>query len=120
MKVISAIVGIILLSASLILAYLSNHHANEMVIKKDAIVMKYVHDSDKALESGDIKGAIKSAKLAIKADPNTKKGYVCLENAYTKKYKPTDEMSNTTEDSAAPVAMPSFAPPSYDEDDMGC
>ena len=116
MKVISAIVGIVLLSASLILAYLSNNHANEMIVKKDAIVMKYVNDSDKALKSGDIKGAIKFAKLAIKADPNSKKGYICLENAYTKKYKSDEEESSSKYDNTP-------TQPTQEEDeeeDMGC
>jgi len=116
MKVISAIVGIVLLSASLILAYLSNSHSNEMIVKKDAIVMKYVNDSDKALESGDIKGAIKSAKLAIKADPNSKKGYVCLENAYTKKYKSNEEAPLNGYGSTP--TQP--AQEEEEEEDMGC
>jgi Tfp pilus assembly protein PilF len=112
MKVISAIVGIILLGASFTLAYLSNSNATKMLANKDAIVMKYIDNSNKALENEDIKGAIKFAKSAIKADPSNKEAYKTLENIYMVKYKPNeDEEENTKEQ------------PSEDEEeeeDMGC
>ncbi len=97
MKVISSIVGAVLLTAAFVLAYLSNGNANEMIAKKEAIVMKYVDDSTKALEEENISDAIKFAKLAIAADTKNKSGFKALEAAYELKYKP-EEGSEDEED----------------------
>ena len=115
MKVISAAVGIMLLGASLILAYLSNSNATQMLAKKDAIVMKYVSDSTSALENGDTKTAIKFAKLAIKADPSSKKGFTSLEDAYKAKYKPSEDYMSNGGGSEQPAADEE-----EEEEDMGC
>jgi hypothetical protein len=98
MKVISSIVGLVLLSAAFILAYLANTNANEMITKKEAIVMKYVDDSTTALEEENISDAIKFAKLAIAADTKNKAGFKALEAAYETKYKPADDEEGEEEE----------------------
>ncbi len=108
MKILSIIVGLILLAASATLSYVSANNGAEMLAKKDAIVMQYVDASDEALDDEDITGAIKYAKLAIQADPKSKKGYICYTNAMEEKYQ-TDE-----EDSDSPEAE------SSEESFMGC
>ena len=112
MKVISAIVGIILLGASFTLAYLSNSNAEQMIKNKDAIVMKYVGDSSTALEEGNFKVAIKFAKLAIAADPKSKKGFKAYDAIMEAKYQPSE---NTTSTQVAPAADED-----EEEEDMGC
>jgi hypothetical protein len=98
MKVISSIVGLVLLSAAFILAYLSNTNANEMIANKQAIVMKYVSDSTAALEEEDLSAAIKFAKLAIAADAKNRAGFKALEAAYETKYKPADDEESEDEE----------------------
>ena len=115
MKIISSIVGIILLGASFTLAYLSNNNASEMIAKKDAIVVKYINDANRALENEDIKNAIKFAKLAIKIDPNNKQGYNTLENIYMVKYKPNEEEETSDNNSNEQPSTDE-----EEEEDMGC
>ena len=113
MKVLSTIVGIALLGASLVLAYLSSSNSAQMIKNKNAIVMKYVEQSTKALEEEDIKGAIKAAKLAIAADPKNKAGFKAYEDAIEAKYKPNEESQDESTNEQ----------PSEDEEeeeDMGC
>jgi hypothetical protein len=115
MKVVSAGVGGALLSASLVLAYLSNNNAEQMIENQNAIVMKYVDDSTKSLQSENISGAIKFAKMAIVADPKNKAGFKAYEKAMELKYKPKDmdEKNQIIEES--PVQEVIEAAP-----DMGC
>lgn len=117
MKVTSAIVGTVLLTTALILSYLSNSSATEMMAKKDAIIMKYVNKSNNALESGDIYGAIKFAKLAIVVDPKSKSGFEAYETAIKSQYKPADSSdiyTNSTNKKEMPSHKMEKAP------DMGC
>jgi len=109
MQKLSILVGIVLLIAASALSYFSATDGKKMLEKKDAIVMKYVDASDSALEDEDIKNAIKYAKLAIQADPKSKKGYVCYTNAMEEKY----QSSGDSENSDTPQA-------SEDSADMGC
>jgi len=113
MKVISAIVGIILLGASFTLAYLSNSNVEQMNKNKEAIVMKYVNDSTVALEEGNFKVAIKFAKLAIAADPKSKAGFKAYESVMQAKYKPS-------ENSAPTQTAPAAQEEEDEEEDMGC
>ena len=112
MKVISAIVGLILLGASFTLAYLSNNNAEQMIQNKQAIVMKYVSDSTIALEEGNYKVAIKFAKLAIAADPKSKVGFKAYELIMETKYKPSEN--------SAPTQVAPAAEEEEEEEDMGC
>ena len=109
MQKLSIAVGIVLLIAATVLSYVSANSGAKMLAKKDAIVMKYVNASDAALEDEDIKGAIKYAKMAIQADPKSKKGYVCYTNAMEEKYQSTGDSEN----SDTPQA-------SGDDTSMGC
>lgn len=114
MKVTSAIVGTVLLTTSLGLSYLSNSSATQMIAKKDAIIMKYIDDSNSALESGDIKGALKFAKLAIAVDPKDKKGFKAYENIMEVKYKPSEDYTEDTSTNKQPSVE------EEEEEDMGC
>lgn len=116
MKVVSAGVGAVLLTASLTLSYLSNSNAKKMIENQNAIVMKYVSDSTKALENEDLKGAKKFAKKAIQADPNNKAGFKAYEAVVEKKFKPIDSDVDTQ---SAP-AVPDLAPAYEEDEDMGC
>ena len=113
MKVISAIVGLVLLGASFTLAYLSNSNVEQMNKNKEAIVMKYVSDSTVALEEGNYKVAIKFAKLAIAADPKSKVGFKAYELIMETKYKPSE---NSESIQTAPAAQED----EDEEEDMGC
>jgi len=114
MKVISAIVGLVLLGASFTLAYLSNNNAEQMNKNKEAIVMKYVSDSTTALEEGDFKVAIKFAKLAIAADPKSKSGFKAYDAIMEAKYKPSEDETSTQTAPAETEEEEEEAP------DMGC
>ncbi len=123
MKVVSAGVGAVLLTASFSLAYLSSNSADKMIEKQNAIVMKYVNDSKKALENKDLKSAKKFAKKAIQADANNKAGFKIYEEVLKAKYKPVElENSSTTVNS---VVVPAQSSPQNDEEEedeeaMGC
>ena len=115
MKSISAIVGIVLLVASTLVVVLSTSEET-YIEKKDAMVMKYVDQSNKALKDKNIKEAIKFAKLAIAVDPKNKKSFKAYESAMELKYKPSQEEIQEGEE---------FEQPSADEDEeeapvMGC
>ncbi len=109
MKKLSILVGALLLIAASALSYFSAKNGKIMLKKRDAIVMKYVNASDAALEDEDIKNAIKYAKMAIQANPKSKKGYICYTNAMEEKY----QSSGDSENSDTPQA-------STDSADMGC
>jgi len=113
MKVISAIVGLVLLGASFTLAYLSNSNVEQMNKNKEAIVMKYVSDSSIALEDGDYKVAIKFAKLAIAADPKSKVGFKAYDAVMEAKYKPSENETSTQ-------TAPEVDEEEDEEEDMGC
>ena len=115
MKVISAIVGLILLGASFTLAYLSNNNAEQMIKNKQAIVMKYCSDSSEALDNNNFKEAIKFAKLAIAVDPKSKEGFKAYENIMKAKYKPSED--STTSEQVAPAAVEEEE---EEAPDMGC
>ena len=116
MKVISAIVGIVLLGASFILASLASSNATEMIEKKDAIVMKYIEQSNVAVENEDTKSALKFAKLAIQADPKSKKAFKAYEAIVEAKYKPSeDAQSSQGNGNESPVDDEE-----EEEEDMGC
>ncbi len=95
MKIISIIVGLILIASAAALSYVSANNGAKMLQKRDAIVMKYVNLSDSALEDEDIQGAIKYAKMAIQADPKNKKGYTCYTNAMEEKYQNAGDSENS-------------------------
>ena len=114
MKVISAIVGLILLGASFTLAYFANNNAEQMIKNKQAIVMKYCGDSNTALENNNFKEAIKFAKLAIAADPKAKDGFKAYEKVMKAKYKPSQD--STTQAPVAPAAVEE----EEEAPDMGC
>jgi hypothetical protein len=107
MQKLSIAVGLVLLIAATVLSYVSANSGAKMLAKKDAIVMKYVNASDTALEDEDIKGAIKYAKMAIQADPKSKKGYICYTNAMEEKYQTSgdSENSDTPQASAGDSSM---------------
>jgi len=109
MQKLSILVGAILLISASALSYFSATNGKEMLEKRDAMVMKYVNASDAALEDEDIKNAIKYAKLAIQANPKSKKGYACYTNAMEEKY----QSSGDSENSDTPQA-------NSDNEDMGC
>lgn len=115
MKVISSIV---LLIGALALAYISSANGGAMMAKKDAMVMKYVDASKAALDSADIAGAIKNAKMAIEVDPKSKKGFDAYSNALEKKFKPANSDTNSVATPTPAAAAPSLAP-AYQED-LGC
>jgi len=107
-------IGILLLIGALVLSYVSSSNGEAMMAKKDALVTKYVDISNQALEDDAIDVAIKNAKMAIQADPNSKKGFTAYKKALEAKYKPTD----------AEIAIPEQSSPAeeddYNEDDLGC
>jgi|GEM_PF-2615594 len=117
MKVVSAGVGAALLTASLVLAYLSNSNAEKMIANQDAIVMKYINDSTKALESDNISGAIKFAKMAIVADPKSKIGFKAYEKAIELKYKPLQSEEGAIQ---APIEREKPTIEIEEAPDMGC
>jgi Tfp pilus assembly protein PilF len=116
MKVISAIVGIVLLGASFILASLASSNATEMIAKQDAIVMKYIAQSDEAMAEEDFKSAIKFVKLAIQVDPKSKKAFKAYETIMEAKYKPaqSDDEDSSTSTQESP------SDDEEEEEDMGC
>jgi len=121
MKVVSAGVGAVLLTASFTLAYLANNNAQEMIANQNEIVMKYVDDSKEALENEDLNGAKKFAKKAIQADPNNKAGFKAYEEVLKSKYKPTEvENSNIETNSVVTPIQPSVEEEEEDEGAMGC
>ncbi len=118
MKIIPVAVGVVLLIAAIVLSFVSANNGAKILVKQDIVVMKYVNESDKSLKSGDINGALKYAKLAIQANPQGKKGYICYTNAMVAKYKPAKTQSTT-----APVAPTQKKPatqPASDEGSFGC
>jgi len=116
MKVISAIVGIVLLGASFILASLSSSNANEMIAKKEAIVQRYIKQSNEAMESEDVKSAIKFVRLAIQADPKSKSAFKAYEAIIASKYKPSEDEESSQENSNESPADDE----EEEEEDMGC
>ena len=117
MKIIQAIVGIALLSAAFGLAYLSKNNAEHLINNKNRIVTQYVTQSNKALENEDLKSAIKFAKLAIAADPNNKVGFKALEDIFEIKYKPSQEETNTYNQTQE---SPASNEEEEEDVDMGC
>ena len=117
MKVVSAGVGIVLLGASLSLAYLSSNNANEMIAKKDAIVMHYIKQSNEAFETDNIGAALKFAKLAIEANPKSKKAFKTYENIIEEKYKPEEGIETQDEVTSK---KPEPEPEEEVAPDMGC
>ena len=116
MKVLSAVAGLVLMTSAITLAYLSSNNGSEMLAKKDAVVEKYILQSQEALKSGSVAKAIHNAKLAIAADPKSKKGFKAYESIIESKYKPADTVVDTTT-----VATPQK--PKVEEEampDMGC
>ena len=115
MNIISSVVGTALLVAAFTLAYLSSNNGEALLAQKHALVMKYVNDSNNALESEDIKVALKYAKLAIKTDPTNKNGFKAYDKAMELKYRPEDSDNENYENES---------PNSDDEEDsdgdMGC
>ena len=117
MKVISAIIGLILVATSFTLSSLASSNANEMIAKKDAIVMKYIEQSDEAMENEDIKGAIKFIKLAIQADPKSRKAFKTYESIMETKYKPAQSDDGDEDNSEE---SPESEEEEEDTPDMGC
>jgi len=124
MKLISSIVGVVLLSASIALAYLANTNAQKVMASKNLIVEKYVKNSTDALATQDIKGAVKFAKLAIAADPKNKAGFKALEAVYEVKYKPAENNDEESVEEPTKDDSPSKEAPAAEEEeeetDMGC
>ena len=118
MKLISGIIGIVLLIASTVIVVLSTSEESYLD-KKNAMVIKYVDQSTKSLEKADIKEAIKYAKLAIAVDPKNKKGFNAYEDAIELKYKPSQ--SDEIEDDTSSNEQPSSQEEDEEEaPDMGC
>ena len=116
MKIISGIIGIVLLIASTLIVVLST--SDETYIeKKDALVMKYVEHSTQALTQEDRKEAIKYAKLAIAVDPKNKKGFKAYEEAIELKYKPSEDDAYE-QDSESVQSQPEDE--EEEAPDMGC
>ena len=114
MNKISAIIGIVLLAASIVLAFFSNKA--EVTLKNNqALIAKYVSEAQSALDEGDTAKATKLAKMAIKVDPNVKDGYIILDKICQSKYKPTDEESEDTSNSSEEPEVEEA-----EDDDMGC
>jgi len=113
LKVISAIVGIVLLLAALVLSYLSSN-GEVMLAKQDAKIMEYVVKSQEALKDEDVMEALKYAKLAIIVDPTNRKGFKAYEAAVELKYKPTEDLMQKSEEQMKPEVEEEIAP------DMGC
>ena len=116
MKVISAIVGLVLLGASFTLAYLSSSNAEQMIQNQDKIVTQYIEKSNTALEEENFSEAIKFVKLAIVADPKSKEAFKTYEMILETKYKPADddEVEGETPVSHQPSAE------QEEEVEMGC
>jgi len=114
MKVISSVVGASLLGISIALAYLASNNANEMKIKQDDMITKYINQSTQELENNNIANAKRFAKSAIQVDPKSKKAFENYENILKTQYAPIGGTSVTT-----PVAIP-VAAPAAEEYDMGC
>ena len=114
MKVISAVVGASLLGISISLAYLASNNANEMINKKDAIITKYINQSNQALENNNINNAKRFAKSAIVVDPKSKKAFDNYENIIKLQYAPN---INTNVNIPASAPVPTQAAEEYD---MGC
>ena len=109
MRTLSIIVGLALLVAASVLAYVSANSGTEMLAKKEAIVIQYVDASEEALDDEDISKALKYAKLAIQANPKDRRGFISYENAMDAKYEVDSEEGSDT-----PTAEGS------DESMMGC
>ena len=114
MNIISSVVGTALLIAAFTLSYLASNNGEALLEKQNTIVMKYVSESNEALEAEEIKEAIKYAKLAIKTDPKNKIGYKAYENAMELKYKPADSDEESYEET------PNSKEDEDDDGDMGC
>ena len=129
MNKISAIIGVVLLGASIVLAFISNKEQITLENNKK-LVQNYVKESNEALNNGDIKKATKLAKLAIAVDPKAKDGYKLLDKIAQTKYKPatTTNDSNSLDDmmglpggSVAPAPENNTpVPEEAEDDDMGC
>jgi hypothetical protein len=117
MKLISGIVGIALLVASMVLVVLSTSDETYLD-KKDAMVVKYVQHSTQALNNENIKDAIKYAKLAIAVDPKNKKGFKAYELAVELKYQPSQE--DTMEDAPKREQPSEIEEEEEEAPDMGC
>ncbi len=115
MKVLSAVAGLVLMTSAITLAYLSSNNGSEMLAKKDAVVEKYILQSQEALKSGSVAKAIHNAKLAIAADPKSKKGFKAYESIMESKYKPADTAVSTTTTAPKKPKVEEEAMP-----DMGC
>ena len=118
MKIISGVIGIVLLIASTLIVVLSTSEET-YIEKKDAMVLKYVEHSNQALIKEEINEAIKYAKLAIAVDPKNKKGFKAYEEAIELKYKPSQ--SEIVEDEPISQTQPSAEEEEEEEaPDMGC
>ena len=108
MNVISSIVGSILLIASLTLAYLASANGEARIAKQNAIIKKYLEESEYALEDEDVEEAIQYAKLAMQADPKNKKAFEAYDKAMQLKYhtqKSENSSGTPSPNAAAEVEM---------------
>jgi len=103
------------MTSAITLAYLSSSSGSEMLAKKDAVVEKYVLQSQEALKSGSIAKAIHNAKLAIAADPKSKKGFKAYESIMESKYKPVETTTSSATTAPQKPKVEEEAMP-----DMGC
>ena len=117
MKLVSGVIGIVLIIASTFIVMLSTSEET-YIEKKNAMVVKYVEQSNKSLENEDIAGAIKYAKLAIVVDPKNKKGFKAYELAIELKYKPSEEEESY--DDSSIQTQPSSDDDEEEAPDMGC
>ena len=118
MKLISGIVGLVLLIASTLVVTLSTSDETYLE-KKNTMVMKYVEHSTQALQNDDIKSAIKYAKLAIVVDPKNKNGFKAYEAALKMKYQPVQDDQEVIETNTNSAQQPQ-AEEEEEEEDMGC
>ncbi len=124
MKMISSIVGIVLLVSALILSFVASNDGEKMKALKSELVTKYVNASTEALNSGDSAKAIKMAKMAIEADPTSKQAFASYDAALKGKSQPAaDDWSNPSgaTDSGWPSSQPAPVGKAVAaDDDMGC
>lgn len=114
MRVVSGIIGLVLILVAVIIIVLSTGEESYSA-KKEAMVQKYVANSQKALEQDNIKEAINFAKMAIEADVKNKAGFKAYEEALKTKYKPSEEMITSPVIEESPVEEKIEEAP-----DMGC
>ena len=118
MKKISIIVGIVLILASFLLAFVSDKSA---VTKRNnqKLIEKYVKMAEDALKNQDMKSAEKYVKMAVAVDPNSKEAWKAVSEVMQAGCAPKEESQSKTSSQTAPQPQAPSAQ-EEDEEDMGC